>query len=453
MRKRTRTIEAEPEWGRDEMNLAEFPVALIGKRPPGNVKTIRFTDEVFDRGTGERVSRTLTITGSDLLGLPSQFDDEVLLACVQLSHEQGFRDRKVNFTRYDLLRILGRAPDGRNYQRVAESLDRWAGTLFISDKAWWDKKSKSWVKDSFTLIDRVNLVEKEEGDEELSDGGKRCSTFVWGDFMWRSFQTGNLREIDFAFWKSLREAVSKRLYRLLDKRFYFGSVVRFDLHTLAYDKIGFSRKMHTGQIKEKLRPAHDELQERGVCSGEFVRKERGKWEIVYTQKSRLGNRANDKEGNGSRVDALISRGVSAKKARRLSGQFDGERIDEQIRLFDWHKDQGKPKGPGFLVVGIEEGFRLPDGLTTRLGNGVANAASRSTGASGELKEAMVSGSSDEQDLVATLSEHQQQELEKRALQRHGTLFTKRYDLYRSNEPNKYETMRRYLIESELACVA
>jgi plasmid replication initiation protein len=195
---------------------------------------------------------------------------------VQLTKAAGFSNREVRFSRYELLDLLGWTRSGRTYNRISESLDRWTGTLIISDKAYWDKAGQCWVKDSFNVLDRV-LWADYEGEGE--PGWKR-SAFIWGDFMWKSFQSGNLKELDFDFWLSLKSPVSKRLYRLLDKRYYHREEVSFDLQRLAFDKVGLSRKMHTGQIKEKLEPAHVELKERGVCQTEYVRQGRGKWEVV-----------------------------------------------------------------------------------------------------------------------------------------------------------------------------
>ena len=441
---RKRIPEENPE-GRDEMNLAEFPVALIGKRPPGDVKTLVFEDEVWDRALGEYVKRNLTVTGSDLLGLPTQFDDEVLLACVQLSKQQGFKSPRVEFTRYDLLGILGRQRDGKNYQRVSESLDRWGGTLFISNKAWWDKENQSWVKDTFNIIDRVNLVEKEDMARRHSRGGNQKSWFQWGDFMWKSFQAGNLRELDFQFWKSLENAASKRLYRLLEKRFYLNSVVTFDLHTLAHEKIGLSRNMHTGQIKEKLRPANEELEERGVCKGEFVKKERGKWDVVYRKKrKRKGEKALAK--NDRVVESLKARGVSAKKANRLAGRFSEKRIREKLRLFDWEASKGRKKQPGYLVAAVEEDYALPKELT-------GGEKKRSRPRKGESERVKRAAERQERELTerldARLSEltpKELQEVEEAALEQAGRLTREHYERFKREGDAKFEPLRRSLLE-------
>src|SRR3954468_10235027 len=101
--------------GRDELNLAEFPITLLSDRVPGGCKTLVFEDKVFDQQAGEMVTRKLTVTGSNAHGLPTAVDDEVLVALLQLTKLAGFRDPKVQFSRYEVLQILGWKDVGKNY--------------------------------------------------------------------------------------------------------------------------------------------------------------------------------------------------------------------------------------------------------------------------------------------------------------------------------------------------
>lgn len=349
--------------GRDEMNLAEFPLSVVGKRAPGNAKTLHFQDEVWDRSKKAYVPRKLTITGSDLLGLPTSLDDEVLLGCVQLTKESEFGNRKVRFTRYELMDRIGWKQDGKNYRRISESLDRWAGTLIISDKAFWDKGGQCWVKDSFNVLDRVILSDHEDGDGPGSR--RRRSSFIWGDFMWKSFQAGNLKELDFDFWLSLNSPVAKRLYRLLDKRFYNRKVVTFDLHRLAQEKVGLSRKMHTGQIKEKLKPAHEELNERGVCRTEYIKRGSGKWDVVYGDLRQGKELPAPPDNDLSLIELLADRGV--KNGSELVGKYSMERILEAVENFDDRVSHGEDIGPGWLGKAIvhKDGFAFRKGYRSK----------------------------------------------------------------------------------------
>src|SRR3954454_6886480 len=94
--------------GRDEMNLAEFPITLLADRAPQGQKTLVFRD-------GEQ---TLTVTGSDAYGLPTAVDADVIVALIQLTKQaNNFTDPTVAFTRYGLLRLLGWRDHGESYRR------------------------------------------------------------------------------------------------------------------------------------------------------------------------------------------------------------------------------------------------------------------------------------------------------------------------------------------------
>src|SRR5262245_10429715 len=79
--------------GRDEMNLAEFPLTLLADRVPGEVKTLCYASR----------PGTLIVTGSDAFGLPTAADADVIIGLIQLTRLRNeFADPKVPFTRYEL---------------------------------------------------------------------------------------------------------------------------------------------------------------------------------------------------------------------------------------------------------------------------------------------------------------------------------------------------------------
>ena len=74
------------------------------------------------------VTRQLLITAvPEEYGLPTARDDEVILGLLQLSRLQGFADRRVAFTRYQLIRLLGWRDESKSYERIEKSLNRWIG--------------------------------------------------------------------------------------------------------------------------------------------------------------------------------------------------------------------------------------------------------------------------------------------------------------------------------------
>src|SRR6185503_1200604 len=155
---------------RDELNLAEFPLCAIADRLAPEQKTLTFEDRTWDSNRGEMVVRQLTVTGSDEYGLPTALDDEVLLGLIQLSKLQCFCDRKVQFTRYQLLRLLGWGDDHKSYGRLEKSLNRWVGVTLYYKNAWWDKGQQCWADEKFHVLDNVTLFDREKARKQKRIG-------------------------------------------------------------------------------------------------------------------------------------------------------------------------------------------------------------------------------------------------------------------------------------------
>src|SRR5205823_3435656 len=111
--------------GKDEMNFAEFPIALLTDRVPKDQKIIKFEDDIFDEKRKRIVTRRRIIEGSEEYGLPTATDDLVILGLIQLTKlKGGFKKREVEFTRLELIKMLGWADEGRSYDRIKLSLLR-----------------------------------------------------------------------------------------------------------------------------------------------------------------------------------------------------------------------------------------------------------------------------------------------------------------------------------------
>lgn len=289
-------IERKSHIGRDEMNLAEFPIAFLGRRPPKKLDRLVFTDTVYNEATRKPVTRTLTISASGLDGLPSSRDEDVILGLIQISAKTNFESPEILFTRYELIKLLGWKDDGVSYKRIEDSLRLWLGIHFYYDKAWWDKAEQSWVKEGFNLIDSVSLYDRERRDRELSKAERSMYTgmskLVWGTVIYKSFQDGNLKKLDFDFYKDLESFTSKRMYRFLDKRFYKTHRLELDLRSFACSHLGLSSVYDNSNLMTRLQPAIAELEQKGFLaplskSDRFRQIARGKWQIVL-------NRASDK---------------------------------------------------------------------------------------------------------------------------------------------------------------
>jgi len=216
-------VARRSQKGKDELNLAEFPLCCIADRVEPGQKTLRFEDTTWDDSRGEMVTRLLIVTGSDEYGLPTALDDEVLLGLIQLTRLTNFANRRVSFTRYQFLRLLGWTDESKSYGRLEKSLNRWVGVTLYYQNAWWDRADSCWVDEKFHVLDNVTLYDREKAKARPRANRQltaASSSFVWNDVIYRSFRAGNLKGIDFDFFKRLESAVAKRLYRFLDKRFF-----------------------------------------------------------------------------------------------------------------------------------------------------------------------------------------------------------------------------------------
>src|SRR5205085_5892761 len=165
-------------------------------------------------------------------------------------------------------------------------------------------------------------------------------------------------QIDFEFYKGLKSAVSKRLYRFLDKRFYQRQRLEFDLRPFCCDHIGLSKNYHNGELKRVLTPAIQELEalgfiEKASIEQRFLRKARGEWSVVFVRASKTTAALAE---SSPLVQALIDRGISAPSARRIASQTVSTKIEEKIALVDWLSARKDPRvqknHAGFLYGAI-----------------------------------------------------------------------------------------------------
>ena len=100
--------------------------------------------------------------GTHKHGLPTSLDDDVLVGLIQLTKRRSnFTDPRVQFSRYELIELLGWPQSGHSYRRIEEALlHRWVGVVLMYENAWWDNAAKSWVDEQFHgVLDNVTLYD------------------------------------------------------------------------------------------------------------------------------------------------------------------------------------------------------------------------------------------------------------------------------------------------------
>lgn len=371
--------------GRDEMNLAEFPLTALADRAPRGCKTLVFEDRIRGRGQDLHHVQRLTISASDKYGLPTAIDDEVVLGLVQVTKAAGFSDRRVQFSRYELIRVLGWRDEGRSYRRLEQSLKRWLGVTLYYENAWRDNVQKRWVDAHFHLLDELVLYHRTRPQTGIGakGGHTAVSFFTWNEVVFRSFQAGFLKQLDLAFYRGLKSAVAKRMYRFLDKRFHFSSELRFNLPVFACEHIGLSRHYDACQLKRRLSPAIAELEHAGyltpLATGKrFHGLRRGQWEVVFVRAPKLRRQCGAVRRLSDLESSLVERGVRAASAAQLVREHAADLIEGKIAVFDALRrkdDRRISRNPaGYLVKSIREDYSIPADVSERTGRQVRRLA-------------------------------------------------------------------------------
>jgi hypothetical protein len=364
--------------GRDEMNLAEFPIALLTDRVPKNQQEAIYQDEIHDERSGLTLTRKLTITAGNH-GLTTALDDEIILSLIQLTKKKNnFTQRRVEFSRHELVQLLGWSVGGASYERIATSLDRWTSVYLKYENAWRDNRTKSWRSAGFHIIERFELNDNRSTADQLD---LLPSFIVWNEVIFESFQAGYLKPLDYDLCMGLSNSTAKRMYRFLDKRFYHKPDLEFDLKAFAHGHIGLGHNYDgPAHLKRKLKPAIGELEAIGFLTplpdSERFPKDGKDWKIRLIQKpaalvaltAELPSQTSEPEPPPL-VAELIKRGVTAKTAEELIDQHPAEFIQLKLDVFDWlaeKQDKRVAKSPaGYLVKSINDDYAVPKGFISK----------------------------------------------------------------------------------------
>jgi hypothetical protein len=349
--------------GYDELNLAEFPFALLADRQRPGVGTLIFTDNIRGPG-GEMVRRVWTVTGAEEFGLPTATDEMVYLVLTELTRQQGYASPKVFFSRYDLVRRLGWPDKGTSYHRLRQALDRLLGVTITATRAFYDLATRNFVDVGFHILDDYALFDEPRGRKGPQAEPPR-SYIRWNQVLFASFLAGYVKALDLGTYLSLRSAVSRRLYRYLDKKRYDGKgQFRIGLFKLAFEKLGMSRTYYPSHIRAELARAHEELLRLGFLRGvEYTTSPvTGQELVVY----RFGRQA------GPRVDTdLVRRLTELGMAEPVAVQLvmtDVEEVREQLAYLPYRR----PRDPAALLVrAVRERWPPPPHYTSEPQPGAA----------------------------------------------------------------------------------
>ena len=333
--------------GSDELNLAEFPFTLLSDRRPAGLTTLEFSDTILgpDR---QPVTRVWTVQGGEEFGLPLAGDEEIYVALMEATREQGFASRTLHVTRYDLIQRLGWPDKGGSYKRLHAGLDRLLGVTITAQRAFYDRRQERFVDVGFHIIDDYLLYHEQPGRKSRDGRVYVPHSYVsWNQVIFESMLSGNIKQLDVGFYFSLHSALSRRLFRYLDKKRLDGKpAFRIGLRKLGFEKLGMSRTYYPSHIKQELARAHEELQRNGFLTGaEYVRAGvEAEEQVLYHFPAGHG-RTRLPASSAALMERLVTAGMTRAMAEKLVRQFP-ERIGDQLDYLPYRSAQD----PAALLV-------------------------------------------------------------------------------------------------------
>jgi hypothetical protein len=344
------------------------------------------------------------------------------------------------------------------------------GVTLYYDKAWRDKTTGNWVDAGFHFLDQVVLVRRRSATSTARGRSQpEYSSFTWNDVVFRSFQAGNLKPLDFRIYRQLKSAVAKRMFRFLDKRFYHCRRWEFDLRKFAFEHIGLSRTYDTGQIKRRLRSAFTELErvsylepvaenDRYWCVG------RGRWKVLCLKRAGESGLTSMTTAERSLAQELEKRGLATKTSAEFVKKYADQRIREKVSIFDYFVSRDAPcisrNAAGWLRRAIEDNYAMPPEVELSLAS-VAKYQSVAGVATVKSKALRTPRDTGEQKAyerrmkrldcyLSSLTPEQIQAVEAAAVAAAPAFLSQQYQRTKAGGGRAYEACRRMILERHLS---
>jgi len=359
--------------GRDEMNLAEFPLAVLSQRVDKGVlkfqrkRTLMLPD-------GSALNQEWTVTGDPEYGLPQPVDEDVLLGLLKIAADDGFASPTVRFSQRGLLGILRWKQQGWYYGRLEQALSRLTTTTIKARNAFWNNESKAYQTLHFGIIEAYELYERQAQGVSSFPLARRSNMARFSREFFSSIQAGYLKPLDLNLYFELKRALSKRLFRYLDKKRYRKQRFEIGLDLLASVHMGLSESTcrYASWMKKEFDRAHQELIDVGFLLGaEYERSKDGSWKVAYAFNPRA---LRDEQlalpcevaepaaaVDGELVECLVDRGLSPATARDIVASKPADFVHRQLEQFDAlrARESRAVRNPiGFLARALQEEWAI-----------------------------------------------------------------------------------------------
>ncbi len=345
--------------GVDELNIAEFPLAVFSQRPKGS--EVVYKNQVYCKHTRKHIDRSLTISVGSSFKLPTPFDSNVILGLLQF-YERIDEDKYQEITLREIASVLGLDTGGKTLARIKASINLWFEIGLKYENAWFNARDKVWQNARFNIIDAVI-----DDDEKYK--------VRWGKEFLDSLESNYVRPLNLELFRALGNPLAQTLFRYLDKKFYRQNKLDYDLENLAFNHLGIPASTAIADIKRRLKPALEILESTSFFTRDSARyyKQKRRWRIRFQKKE-------DEVPGDEQVDLfspveevkpltkrLLSLNLSDAQIDDLYQKFDDERIERGVEISLFFKAQNPRKIRSFipyLLKVIDNDTQYPEGFVT-----------------------------------------------------------------------------------------
>ena len=196
---------------RFERNLLQIGFFAADEKRKGNPATKRRIETTINRD-GKRIVAAIEFEGTR--GLPSTADRDKFMAFLKIADEQRLRHgcitNPIRFTGYRLLKELGIATAGSNYEDIKEWGERMAVTTITSRQVIFFAQTKRYANKLIHVFETFQRVGKQSGTGRSDEYEVTLASWLLDNL-----NASYVYVEDFAPYKKLRRPIAKAIFGLL----------------------------------------------------------------------------------------------------------------------------------------------------------------------------------------------------------------------------------------------
>jgi len=273
--------------GKDIINLIELPLVcfqrnIIPISQESGVLSIVSTNRITKHPVHGYIKVIVKDNKNRIVASSlSSSEEDLMVGLIEMTYRQGFNGRRVEFsTLSQILEYAGWSKGGKSIKKVVQSLIA-LKSLEIETDLFWDSEQKVFQWKRFNLIDEISFDHIDNHGLPLPMK-KQKGHFLWNEIVYNEIDRGFIKSLDTDLYKKIKIAAARKLYRILDRRFYKKQTVWIPLEYLC---VNILRLENYGlwYFKRQIKKYSDELIRVGYIKESWIGNQSGQ-DHVYFEK-------------------------------------------------------------------------------------------------------------------------------------------------------------------------